>query len=100
MVFRYVLFGLCYTTWSRVQSRKYVHIKPDKFEHATFSPDTASVHTKPDKFENGIFVAKTDKMFSVHIIEVFEEIATEIIWLLSRKRFQKVPFSPSTLTHL
>ena len=38
-------------------------------------------------------------MFSVHII-VLEEIATEITWLLSRKRFQKVPFSPSTLTHL
>ena len=38
-------------------------------------------------------------MFSVHII-VFEEIATEIIWLLSRKRFQNVAFSPSTLTHL
>ena len=31
-------------------------------------------------------------MFSVHII-VLEEIATEIIWLLSRKRVQKVPFS-------
>ena len=38
-------------------------------------------------------------MFSVHII-VFEEIAIEIIWLLSRKRFQRVPFSPSTLTRL
>jgi len=25
------------------------------------------VHTKPDKFENETFVAKTDKMFSVHI---------------------------------
>ena len=25
------------------------------------------VHTKPDKFENATFVAKTDKMFSVHI---------------------------------
>ena len=38
-------------------------------------------------------------MLSVHII-VFEEIATVVIWLLSHKRFQKVPFSPSTLTYL
>ena len=77
----------------------YIHAKPDKFENETFSPDRPSVHTKPEKFENGVFVAKTNKMFSVHII-VFEEIATEIVWLLSRKRFQKVPFSPSTLTQL
>ena len=40
-----------------------------------------------------------DNMFSVHII-VFEEIATEIILLLSPRRFQKVPISLSTLTHL
>ena len=52
-----------------------------------------------DKFENDVFVAKRDKMFSVHII-VFDEIATEIIWMLSRKRYQKVPFSLSTLSHL
>ena len=72
---------------------------PDKFENATFSPDRPSVHSMPDKFENGVLVVKKDKMFSVHII-VFEEIATELIWLWSLKRFQKVPFSPSTLTHL
>ena len=36
-----------------------------------FSPDIASVHTRPDKCDNGVFDAKTDKMFSVHII-VFE----------------------------
>ena len=52
--------------------------KPDKFENATFSPDRSSVHTKQDKFENGVFVAKTDKMLSVHIV-VFEVIATEIM---------------------
>ena len=49
--------------------------------------------------KTAFFVAKTDKEFSVHII-VYVEIATEIMWLLSRKRFQKVPFLRSTLTHL
>ena len=77
----------------------YVNTKPEKFGNATFSPDRPSAHTKSDKFENGVFVTKTDKMFSVHMIN-FEEIATEIIWPLSRKSFQKFPFSPSTLTHL
>ena len=51
--------------------------KPDNLENATFSPDRPSVHTKPDEFENNVFVAKMNKMFSVHI--VFEEIATGII---------------------
>ena len=42
--------------------------------------DYGYVHTKPDEFENATFSL------------VFEEIATEIIWLLSRKHFQKGPF--------
>ena len=77
----------------------YVQTKSDKFVNAPFSPGRPSVHTKPDKFENVVFVSTTDKMFSVHIL-VYEEIATKIIWPLSPKRFQKVSFSPSTLTHL
>lgn len=73
---------------------------------------------KRDKFENGVFVfvLKTDKMFSVHqwnaasvpellnacMVEhahfTWGRTATEITWLLWHKRFQNVPFSPSTLT--
>ena len=51
--------------------------------HDREDKDYSYVHTKPDKFENATFATKPDKMFSVHI-----------------NRFQKVPFSPSTLTHL
>ena len=76
----------------------YIHTKPNKFDNTAFSPDRPSVHTKAHKSENGVFVAKMDQMSSIHTI-VFEKIATEKIWLLSRKRFQKVLYSPSTLTH-
>ena len=86
-------------------------------ESEEWSSQNGYVHTKPDKFENATFAAKRDKMFSVHInrfqtvllsiINIFVrhfgpvvEKGLRITWLLWRQRFQKVPFSLSTLTHL
>ena len=36
------------------------------FQSRHFGP----VHTNPDKFANGVFAPKTDKMFSVHTIDI------------------------------
>ena len=94
-------------------------VKPIRLSHlhkykSTHDCYKGFVHSKPDKFENGVFVAPKGRIkcspstlsfsncFSVHTETLVRRDCDRDIMALnwSRQRFQKVPFSPSTLTHL